>query len=211
MKHTDRINTAGDTEIQYQQFGPAGGLRIALRVLGILTWPLVLPMALVSRLSDFLFLTCSQWLSIVPYALGTSMRYEFYKFSLTKCGSNVMVGFGTVFLYRDVEIGDNVLIGMYNTVHHCDFRSYTLTAEGCRFLSGAHYHHFQTRDKPMALQGGALRRISVGPDCWVGSNAVVMATVAEGAIVAAGAVVTKDVEPYAIVGGVPAVKLRDRP
>jgi acetyltransferase-like isoleucine patch superfamily enzyme len=211
VKHADRINSAGDTEIQYQQFGPGGGLRIALRVLGILTWPLVLPMALVSRLSDFLFLTCSQSLAMVPYALGTSMRYEFYKFSLTKCGSNVMIGFGTVFLYRDVEIGDNVLIGMYNTVHHCDFRSYTLTAEGCRFLSGAHYHHFKTREKPMALQGGALRRISVGPDSWVGSNAVVMANVAEGAIVAAGAVVTKDVESYAIVGGVPAVKLRDRP
>jgi acetyltransferase-like isoleucine patch superfamily enzyme len=86
-----------------------------------------------------------------------------------------------------------------------------LTAEGCRFLSGAHYHHFQSREKPMALQGGALRRISVGPDAWVGTNAVVMANVAEGAIVAAGAVVTKDVESYSIVGGVPAVKLRDRP
>jgi hypothetical protein len=63
VKHAGRIH-AGDTEIQYQQFGPAGGLRVALRVLGILTWPLVLPMALVSRLSDFLFLTCSQWLAL---------------------------------------------------------------------------------------------------------------------------------------------------
>jgi acetyltransferase-like isoleucine patch superfamily enzyme len=211
VKHAERINAGGDTEIQYQQFAPRSGLRVALRVLGILTWPLVLPMALVSRLSDFLFLTCSQFLAMVPYALGTSMRYEFYKFSLRSCGTNVMVGFGTVFLYRDVEIGDHVLIGMYNTVHHCDFHSYTLTAEGCRFLSGSHYHHFHTREKPMALQGGALRRISVGPDAWVGTNAVVMANVAEGAIVAAGAVVTKDVESHAIVGGVPAVKLRERP
>jgi acetyltransferase-like isoleucine patch superfamily enzyme len=211
MKHGERIHADGETEIQYQQFGPGSGLRVALRVLGILTWPLVLPLALLSRLSDFIFLSCSQLLSVVPYALGTSMRYEFYRFSLRRCGTNVMVGFGTVFLYRDVEIGDHVLIGMYNTVHHCDFRSYTLTAEGCRFLSGSHYHHFKTRDVPMAKQGGSLRRISVGPDAWVGSNAVVMANIAEGAIVAAGAVVTKDVESYAIVGGVPAVKLRDRP
>jgi acetyltransferase-like isoleucine patch superfamily enzyme len=36
-------------------------------------------------------------------------------------------------------------------------------------------------------------------------------TVGEGAVIAAGAVVTKDVEPYALVGGVPAQKIADRP
>jgi acetyltransferase-like isoleucine patch superfamily enzyme len=36
-------------------------------------------------------------------------------------------------------------------------------------------------------------------------------TVGEGAVVAAGAVVTKDVEPYTVVGGVPAQKIADRP
>ncbi len=36
-------------------------------------------------------------------------------------------------------------------------------------------------------------------------------TVGEGAVVAAGAIVTKDVEPYTVVGGVPAVKIADRP
>ncbi len=211
MRHEHRISGEAEREIQYEQFAPKSTMRTALRVFGILTWPLVLPLVLLARIHDFLFLTCSQFLAVVPYALGTSMRYEFYRFSLTSCGSNVMVGFGTVFLYRDVEIGDHVLIGMYNTVHHCDFKSYTLTAEGCRFLSGAHYHHFKTRDVPMALQGGTLRRISVGPDAWVGSNAVVMADVANGAIVAAGAVVTKPVAPYTIVGGVPALKISDRP
>ena len=70
-----------------------------------------------------------------------------------------MIGFGTVFIYRDIEIGDNVLIGMYNTIHHCDFGSYVLTAEGCRFLSGSRYHHFDRTDVPMALQGGSLNRI----------------------------------------------------
>jgi acetyltransferase-like isoleucine patch superfamily enzyme len=211
VRHQGRIFADRDTPIEYDQFNASLALRFAMRAAGVLTWPIVLPLALLSRLSDFVFLTASQLLAFVPYVFGTIVRYEFYRFALRACGKNVMIGFGSVFLYRDVEVGDNVLIGMYNTIHHCDIRSYTLTAEGCRFLSGARYHHFATRAKPMALQGGALRRITVGPDAWIGANAVVMSDVREGAIVAAGAVVTQVVEPYSVVGGVPAKRLRERP
>lgn len=210
MRHAERINTERDVAIDYHQFTQSPALRAATAIVGILTWPLVLPLALLSRLSDFLFLTCSQFLAYVPYIPGTIVRYEFYRFALRSCGRNVMIGFGTVFLYRDVEIGDHVLIGMYNTVHHCDFGSYVLTAEGCRFLSGAHYHNLERTDVPMALQGGKLRRIVIGDDCWIGANAVVMARVETGAVVAAGAVVNQAVEPYAIVGGVPARTIGSR-
>lgn len=53
---------------------------------------------------------------------------------------------------------------------------------------------------------------SIGNDVWVGRNVVVLkgTNIGDGAIVAAGAVVTKDVPPYAIVGGVPARVLRYR-
>ncbi|MGB0498557.1 MAG: CatB-related O-acetyltransferase, partial [Rubricella sp.] len=49
-------------------------------------------------------------------------------------------------------------------------------------------------------------------DVWIGARAIIMSgvTIADGAIVAAGAVVTKDVEPYAIVGGNPARVIRYR-
>jgi virginiamycin A acetyltransferase len=53
---------------------------------------------------------------------------------------------------------------------------------------------------------------SIGNDVWVGGNAIILqgVNVGHGAIIAAGAVVTKDVEPYTVVGGVPAKVLRAR-
>jgi carbonic anhydrase/acetyltransferase-like protein (isoleucine patch superfamily) len=55
--------------------------------------------------------------------------------------------------------------------------------------------------------------VRVGDRAWLSFRAVVLpgVTIGEGAVVAAGAVVTKDVEPYAIVGGVPAKKIGERP
>lgn len=56
------------------------------------------------------------------------------------------------------------------------------------------------------------RRAVIGHDTWIGHGAIVRPdiTIGDGAIVAAGAVVTHDVAPYMIVAGVPAVPLRER-
>lgn len=204
MKQAGRIVAGRATEVRYEQFESSPIVRGAMALAGALCWPVVLPLALVSRLSDFAFLTCAQLLALLPHVFGVIARYEFYRFTLRYCGRNVNIGFGSYFLYRDVEIGDHVLIGAYNTVHHCDFGSYVLTAERCTFLSGPDYHRFDRLDVPMAQQGGALRRIRIGDDCWIGAQCVVMEDVGTGSIIGAGAVVNHAVEPYSIAAGVPA-------
>ena len=54
--------------------------------------------------------------------------------------------------------------------------------------------------------------VSIGNDVWIGHGAIVLAgrSIGDGAVIAAGAVVTKDVPPYAIVGGNPARPIRQR-
>jgi putative colanic acid biosynthesis acetyltransferase WcaF len=55
--------------------------------------------------------------------------------------------------------------------------------------------------------------VSIGDHCWISASAIILpgVTIGEGAVVAAGSVVVADVDPWTLVGGVPAKKLRDRP
>jgi virginiamycin A acetyltransferase len=66
-----------------------------------------------------------------------------------------------------------------------------------------------------AMDGKSYPRkgdINIGNDVWIGYNATIMAgvTIGNGAIIAANATVTKNVEPYAVVGGNPAIEIRKR-
>lgn len=85
----------------------------------------------------------------------------------------------------------------------------------------ASQHHFlyrsasyweEVKNDPDFFAHRESRRCTLGHDCWIGHGAIVRPeiTVGIGAIVAAGAVVTKDVPPFAIVAGVPAQPLRAR-
>nr|WP_200389622.1 DapH/DapD/GlmU-related protein [Thiocapsa imhoffii] len=64
----------------------------------------------------------------------------------------------------------------------------------------------------MNRQANIANPIRIGNDVWIGAHAAILSgvTIGEGAIVAAGAVVRQDVDPYTIVGGVPAKVLGER-
>lgn len=192
------------SEVEYQQFRLRSRMRSVMSAIGVLFWPVTIPLALLSRLSDVIFRSCSEFLSLIPYFPGVIVRQSFYRFALKSCGRNVIVEFGAVFIYRDVTVGSNVLIGRFSIVHHCNIGDYVLIGERCTFLSGSRQHRFERLDTPIALQGGQRRYIRIGRDAWVGSHAVVMDDVGDGAVVAAASVVSRPVESLSIVAGAPA-------
>ncbi|PKN02217.1 MAG: acetyltransferase [Elusimicrobia bacterium HGW-Elusimicrobia-1] len=67
-------------------------------------------------------------------------------------------------------------------------------------------------DEHLYVDDKKLFVVEIGNDVWIGDDVIIFdgITIGDGAIVGAGAVVTKNIEPYAIVAGVPAKKLRDR-
>lgn len=69
--------------------------------------------------------------------------------------------------------------------------------------------HHDYNDLTFGVKGG---RVEIGDYAWICSRAIILpgVKIGEGAVVAAGAVVCKDVEPYSIVGGIPANKIGNR-
>lgn len=73
---------------------------------------------------------------------------------------------------------------------------------------GKFFDNAEYEDSPLRNNSPVL----IGNDVWIGANVVILpgVKVGDGAILAAGAVITKDVEPYAVVGGVPAKTIQKR-
>lgn len=80
------------------------------------------------------------------------------------------------------------------------------------FLYRSSYYWDDVTDDAAFFAARAARRTTLGADCWIGHGAIIKpeVTVGIGAIVASGAVVTKDVAPFMIVAGCPAQPLRAR-
>jgi len=93
----------------------------------------------------------------------------------------------------EIVIGNNVLVGP-------------------NVVMRATNHAFSNPSLLIWQQGHTAGKIVICNDVWIGANAIILAgvTIGEGAVVAAGAVVTKDIPSYSIVAGVPAVIIKWR-
>ena len=107
-----------------------------------------------------------------------------------------------------LTVGSRSAVGR-NSELSCESADLSI-GEGVRIASnvwvGTGNHHFGSADIPIVEQGTDQRPVTIEDDVWIGTHAVVLpgVKVGRGAVIAAGAVVTKDVEPLTIVGGVPA-------
>jgi acetyltransferase-like isoleucine patch superfamily enzyme len=111
-----------------------------------------------------------------------------------------------------IVVGDHVFIGTgveFNIKERVSIGKGTLIASGCRFID--HDHGIQA-EFPINTQDGPAGEISIGSDCWIGVNAVILKSVSigNGAVIGAGAVVNKSVPPGEIWAGVPARRIGSR-
>ena len=115
--------------------------------------------------------------------------------------------------HKDVTFGHHVQFGS-NCMIQCDiqFGNNVLVASNVSFV-GKDDHLFNKVGIPIWYSGrGDSYKTFIGDDVWIGHGAIIMGGVriGNGAIVAAGSVVTKDVQDGTIVGGNPAKNLKDR-
>ncbi len=140
---------------------------------------------------------------IIDIEENASISNGLLKSQFTKIGaySYIRSGYelyGNIEIGRFCSIGNNVILGLDSHQHPTDWLSTSL------FSRGLSEKYENLRDE--------LTKVSIGHDCWIARDAVVMdgVEIGNGAIVASRAVVTKNVPPYAIVAGVPAKVIKFR-
>lgn len=105
----------------------------------------------------------------------------------------------------DVIIGNHTRVGLHNTIiGPVTIGNHVNLAQGITVT--ALNHNFSDSDKKIDEQGITTNAVTIENDVWIGANAVVLpgVTIGNHSVVAAGAVVTKDVPSHSLVAGIPA-------
>ncbi|MDD3078965.1 MAG: acyltransferase [Paludibacter sp.] len=111
-----------------------------------------------------------------------------------------------------IIIKDNVFIGSnceFNIKNRIIIKNNCLIASGVRFID---HDHGIDKKTLMRMQICPSLPIEIGEDVWIGANAIILkgVSIGNGAIIAAGAVINKNISPYEIWGGIPAKKIGER-
>lgn len=130
--------------------------------------------------------------------------------------SSMPMNYLRVKLYRAAfyVIGDDVYIGEKLTIvdklsdqKNISIGSRVAISPGVILVASSEPNYSKIKQYVKTAHG----TIQIKDDAWIGAGAIILPdiTIGEGSVVGAGAVVTKDVEPYTIVAGVPAKKIND--
>jgi len=191
----------------------------------------------IDRLLKLIFQIYISITSSIPTEIGIRLRAVAYRPLFKKCGRNLRVDSGVTILgFRNISLGDNISIMKNSYIYAHDggeltigdnFTLNTNSQLGASFgkiiigsdcaiapncILRASNHRFDNPDIPFRKQGHTYGEIILEDDIWIASNSVITAdtVIGRSSIIGAGSVVTKDIEPYSIVGGVPAKLIRKR-
>lgn len=145
----------------------------------------------------------------------------FIKLSFGKCGKNVRIPRNCRFSgIENIYVGNNCFFGggltVLSTKAKLIIEDNVMFGPNVTIITGD--HRIDILDKPMCLVSDKDKlpendqEIMIKGDCWIGANATILkgVTIGVGCVIGAGAVVTKDVPDYAVVGGVPAKVIKFR-
>lgn len=146
------------------------------------------------------------WVGYIPSHFIRNMKYRFFGIKIGK-GSTFHM-WANFFDPRNIEIGEDTIIGDHAFLDGRDkikIGSHTDIASSVMIYNSEH-------DVSSADFGAILAPVEVGDYVFIGPRVIIMPNVKIGkaAVVAGGAVVTKDVDPFTIVGGVPAKPIGER-
>ena len=162
----------------------------------------------------FLYHSFAGWLPHYQLGLDWKLPKKLRGFAtrlyIKQCGCDVDVG-RRVKLTSELELGDRSSVGDFSYLQGgVRIVKDVMMAPRCALI--ADNHRYRDVTIPMNTQGVEKGSIEIGDDVWLGYGVTVVSgvTIGTGASCAAGAVVTKDVPPYSIVGGNPARVIKDR-
>lgn len=153
-------------------------------------------------------------LSPLPILGGSLLRRFFFKPMLKKSGKGLLTAPGVKFLHSyNIEIGNRCSLSygtMLNGRGGLKIGDDFTTGPDVIVLTVEHF--YQDCDRKILEQGEYESPVEIGNDVWCGARSLILpgVRIADGTVVAAGAVVTKDTEPYSVVAGVPAKVIRYR-
>ena len=148
----------------------------------------------------------------ISQRLGLAKKLRvFWAKRIAVCGKNVNIEKNAYFT-PGLTLGDNSGVGINCEVYGpvTIGKDVMMGPDVVIYTSG---HKYDRTDIPMMEQGGTEPEpVTIGNDVWIGRRAMIMpgVTIGDGCVIAAGAVVTKDVPPYCVVGGVPAKIIKKR-
>jgi len=146
--------------------------------------------------------------ALVPGILGDYARIAFYRLTLRNCSLHSRVSFGSFFVDREVSLGRGVYIGPYCVIGRCRIGDRTQIASQVQILSGQRQHVRDETGRISGSEAGTFEAVEIGPDCWIGASAIIMAAVGAGTTIGAGAVVVNDIPGGVVAVGNPARVVR---